>query len=319
MDPYVNVLKDVYRNARLLSKSLKKLSTFIKKIIQQMVDEETLESLTENLLAYCQGDFIREYSRLTKQQNIRIYRSFIQEQLDHFRDDPEALSQLAEHCAAEEHCSRLTGEEKVLDMIQVTRQFLSEDYDQIMRDIRHKINLYLTIAVGRARFLRTRSQDVRGNVEEAIRMMVNNMEEVGWKEELPAYMHTMFPFDRHEFLDLESLRFPSRKRSIDTRVETVYEEMTEEDIARAREEQRREAYNPYSKELAGEFLDRQMGNRQQIDGAELPLESRRDLLMSMAAVSYGEENGYQIQLEDGYFQASNMVMRNFTVKRGEKR
>jgi hypothetical protein len=62
-----------------------------------------------------------------------------------------------------------------------------------------------------------------------------------------------------------------------------------------------------------------MGNRQQIDGAELPLESRRDLLMSMAAVSYGEENGYQIQVEDGYFQASNMVMRNFTVKRGEKR
>ena len=36
--------------------------------------EESLESLTENVLEYCEGDFIREYARLTKQQNIHMYR-----------------------------------------------------------------------------------------------------------------------------------------------------------------------------------------------------------------------------------------------------
>ena len=72
-DPYINGLRAVYRNAKLLSKALKRLATFIKKIIERMVQEETMESLTENILEYCEGDFIKEYARLTKQQNIHIY------------------------------------------------------------------------------------------------------------------------------------------------------------------------------------------------------------------------------------------------------
>lgn len=44
--------------------------------------EESLESLTENVLEYCEGDFIREYARLTKQQNIHMYRSFIRSKLE---------------------------------------------------------------------------------------------------------------------------------------------------------------------------------------------------------------------------------------------
>ena len=71
-DPYINGLRAVYRNAKLLSKALKRLATFIKKIIERMVQEETMESLTGNILEYCEGDFIKEYARLTKQQNIHI-------------------------------------------------------------------------------------------------------------------------------------------------------------------------------------------------------------------------------------------------------
>lgn len=80
-DPYVMALKRIHSDSKRLAKALKKLSTFIKRIIEKMVREESLESLTENILAYCEGDFIKEYSRLTKEQNIHIYRRFIKEQL----------------------------------------------------------------------------------------------------------------------------------------------------------------------------------------------------------------------------------------------
>lgn len=39
-----------------------------------MVNEGTFESLTENIIEYCEGSFIKEYTRLTKQQNIHVYR-----------------------------------------------------------------------------------------------------------------------------------------------------------------------------------------------------------------------------------------------------
>lgn len=42
-----------------------------------MNHEGSLESLTENIISYCDGDFIKEYSRLVHQQNIHIYRNFI--------------------------------------------------------------------------------------------------------------------------------------------------------------------------------------------------------------------------------------------------
>ena len=92
-----------------------------------------MESLTENILEYCQGDFIREYSRLTKQQNIHIYRSYIRAELEGMRNDPALFARIAEGCCREEELDAEAGRERVLDMLQTMLQFFSEDYDQLMR------------------------------------------------------------------------------------------------------------------------------------------------------------------------------------------
>ena len=65
-------------------------------------------------------------------------------------------------CAKEEELEHIEAENKVLDMIQTILQFFSVDYDQIMRDIKHKINIYLQIAIGRARFLQNRDSECAG-------------------------------------------------------------------------------------------------------------------------------------------------------------
>lgn len=53
-----------------------------------MLHEGTLVSLTENIIAYCDGDFIREYSRLVKQQNIHLYRICITQELERLKGEP---------------------------------------------------------------------------------------------------------------------------------------------------------------------------------------------------------------------------------------
>ena len=133
-----------------------------------MVKEETLESLTENLLEYCDGNFIREYARLTKQQNIHIYRSFIKSRLEEMQNNPELSELLYIGCALEEGIEEEKAREMVLDMLQATKRFLAEDYDRIMRDIKHKINIYLQIAIGRARFLRNHEADMRLSAPRAL-------------------------------------------------------------------------------------------------------------------------------------------------------
>lgn len=314
-NPYVDGLKNVYRNARLLSNSLKRLATFIKKIIERMVREETLESLTENLLEYCDGNFIREYARLTKQQNIHIYRSRIKARLEEMQNQPEFRELLTIGCALEEDLGEDEAREMVFDMIQATRRFLAEDYDRIMRDIKHKINIYLQIAIGRARFLRNREADMRGSVEQTLRYIVREMEQIGWKEEIPEEMQGLFSMDKYEFIDTGSIRYPRKPQSIQKEAVTELEEMSEEDVARTRAAHEKEAYNPYAKEKMKEYLETVMQGKRSIACENMPMQSKRDLLCALSAIAYSDENGYSVQVEDGYLQANAMLVRRFVVHR----
>lgn len=40
---------------------------------------------------------------------------------------------------------------------------------------------------------------------------------------------------------------------------------------------------------------------------------KEDLLMILSAVAYAEENGFKIEVEEGYFEAGKMVLRSFRI------
>ncbi len=316
-NPYVNGIKSINKNARDLSKALKKLSTFIRKIIEKMVREKTLESLTENILEYCEGNFIREYSRLTKQQNIHIYRMFIKTKLDAMIVDEDVFGRIVEDCCIEENIDFEQAQDAVLDMIQTTKRFLVEDYDQIMRDIKHKINVYLQIAVGRARFIRNREKDVRGNVERTMRFIMEELAELSMKDALPDEMDVLFTMNRHEFIDEGSIRYPRQNQTIKAPVVSEIEEMTEEAIKAAREAQQKEAYNPYSRDIMKIYLEKQMGDSKEINSDELPLISKGDMLTSLSSIAYAKDNGFCVEILDGYYEVNDMILRRFRIAREE--
>ena len=316
-NPYVNGIKSIHLNAKLLSKSLKKLSTFIRKIIEKMVNEGSLESLTENLLEYFDGSFIREYSRLTKQQNIHVYRNYIRSKLDEMRMAQELIEKLASECIAEEELEREEAQEYVLDMILSTRKFLVEDYDRIMKDIKHKINVYLQVAIGRARFLRNRETDERGNVERTVKYIVEEMKELGWEDEIPEELQILFPFEKHIFIDPASLRYPRKQQAIRQTTVTEIEGMTEEDLENARKAQEKEAYDPFSKDKMKEYLRLCMGKRTVLQAEELPMDCKEDMLAALSAVAYGDENGFDIIPQEGYLETNEMLLRRFEIVRRE--
>lgn len=316
-DPYIDVLIQVNRNARMLSKALKRLATFIRKIIERMVNEGTFESLTENIIEYCEGSFIKEYTRLTKQQNIHVYRGIIRKQLDRLQSEPEIFELLVIGCVVEEEISEQEAEEKVITLIQSTKRFLTDDYDRIMKDIKHKINIYLHVAVGRMRFIYNRGIDIRGSVENTIQYIIEEMQDIGMKDDMPQDMNGLFLLDRNEFIDMSSLRYPRKQQQIRKMTVTDIEEMTEEQIEEARQAQRREAYNPYSREKMKAYVEQLMGEQTFIDSAHIPIRSKNDILASLSAVAYSGENGYVVELEEGYMETEQMLLRNFTIRKEE--
>ena len=318
INPYIDVLLLVNRNARMLSKALKRLSTFIRKIIERMVNESTFESLTENIIEYCEGSFIKEYTRLAKQQNIHIYRGIIKKQLDRLLSDKEIFELLVIGCVVEEDLSEEEAEEKILSLIQTTKRFLTDDYDRIMKDIKHKINIYLHVAVGRMRFIYNRGTDIRGSIENTVKYIIEEMQELSMKEDMPQNMKGLFLLDKYEFIDLASLRYPKNSQQIKQATVTEIEEMTDEQIEEARKAHKKEAYNPYSKEKMRAYVERLMGTRKCIASKNIPFRSKDDVLANLSAIAYSGENGYIIELEDSYMETEQMLLRNFIIRKDEK-
>ena len=312
-DPYVNAIKQVYRNAKALSKSLKRLSTFIRKTIEELTKEVSLETLTENLLEYCNGDFIREYARLTKQQNIHIYRNRIRQMIDQMVNDSELYETIVLGCAIEEGLPETKAEEFVYDMVDATKRFLSEDYDRIMGDIKHKINMHIHIAVGRIRFIRNHGTDSRGSVEQFIKILKDELSELGMKDELPDEMMELFRIDKHEYIDTSSIRYPRKNRIIKKTIVSEIEILSEEDIIEAKLQQEKEAFNPYSKEKMKQYMSELFGYKQELLAEEIPMGNQEELLAAVSAVAYGSENGYDVEVKDGYIESGDMLLRRFVV------
>lgn len=316
-DPYVGALKNVYKNAKLLSKSLKKMSTYIRKIIEKIMKEISYESLTENIIAYCDGDFIKEYARLTKpQNNIHIYRGKIITMLEHMKNDEDIYELITIGCVNEEDIEEWEAQEKIDLMFETIKKFLRDDYLRIIADIKHKLNLYITMALGRLRYLKNHEVDMRGHVERTLKYMLDMMTEVGLKEELPDQMSEMIRINENKYVDIQSIRMPQNRRRVRRQSVTEIETLTDEELSNFKKIYEKEAKNPYSKKITRQYIKTLMGNRHELTSADVPLETKEDLLMILSAVAYAEENGFKIQIEEGYFEVGNMVLRSFKIMEG---
>lgn len=313
-DPYVGALKNVYKNAKALSKSLKKMSTYIRKTIEKLMKEVSYESLTENIIAYCDGDFIKEYARLTKpQNNIHIYRGRIITMLEQMQNDDEIYELITIGCVNEEDIEEWEAQEKIDLMFDTIKKFLKNDYLRIIADIKHKLNLYITMALGRLRYLKNHEVDMRGHVERTLKYMLDTMTEAGLKEDLPEQMSEMIRINQIKYVDVQSIRMPQNRKRVRQCSVTKIETLTAEDLHNLKIAYEKESKNPYSKKITKQYLKNLIGSRHELSSDTVPLESKEDLLMILSAVAYAEENGFKVELEDGYFETGKKILRSFKI------
>jgi len=313
-NPYVGALKNVYKNAKSLSKSLKRMSTYIRKTIEKLMQEVSYASLTENIIAYCDGEFIKEYTRLTKpQNNIHIYRGKIIDMLEEMQNDLEIYKQIAAGCMREEELGEWDAQEKIDSMFDSIKKFLRDDYLRIIADIKHKLNLYITMALGRFRYLKDHEVDMRDKVEKTLKYILEKMDDLGMKEELPEQMSELVRINQNKYIDVQSIRQPRNRSQVRKQFVAETEALTTEDVDDLKKIYEREARNPYSKKITKQYLKTLMGEKKVLKSDELPLNSKEDLLLALSAVAYAKENGFFVEQEDGYFEMGNMILKSFRI------
>ena len=86
----------------------------------------------------------------------------------------------------------------------------------------------------------------------------------------------------------------------------------------AREEHERAAYNPYSKEKMKDYLEHVMVVRSRYKVTNFRWKAKRDLLCALCLRRRTAENGYTIQLEEGYMKTNGMILRRFQISKEEE-
>lgn len=145
--------------------------------------------------------------------------------------------------------------------------------------------------------------------------IANVLKEVkaGLKEELPNQMSEMIRINQNKYIDAQSIRMPQNRKRVRQQSVTEIETLTEEDLYNLKKVYEKEAKNPYSKKITKQYIKTLIGNRHELSSAEVPLETKEDLLMILSAAAYAEENGFKIEIEEGYFEAGKMVLRSFRI------
>ena len=103
-NPYALMLKPVYDNATGLYDALQDLNTYLKDIIKRMGSHTTYEELFENLSDYVEGMFLKQYSRLIR-QNVHSYGAVIIRVLGEVREEPAMVQKLIDGYKTENDCN----------------------------------------------------------------------------------------------------------------------------------------------------------------------------------------------------------------------
>lgn len=122
-------------------------------------------------------------------------------------------------------------------MFAATLRFLLDDFDKIMRDIKHKINVYLTLVIGRARFLLNHDEDMGGYVEQTLKFLIEEFHETDPDTYLINDAKSLFNIYTQTYIDKKSLSFSKSIHTIERAEATEDVQLSEDDIRQAREKQ----------------------------------------------------------------------------------
>ena len=65
------------------------------------------------------------------------------------------------------------------------------------------------------------------------------------------------------------------------------------------------------------YLEKKMEDGGEVNSDELPLNSREDMLTNLSSIAYAKDNGFSVEILDGYYEANDMILHRFRITREE--
>lgn len=306
------VLMQVRDNTDMLITGLKNLNSNIKHYIDELTKHKSVAEIMNALFNdYITNIVDKAYHRLLTSDNVSKFRPEIIDRLDSWSKSKNYIGKTAEELASIREISREDAEELVYQTIhEIVEAF--RDMDDILAEINQKNTQYQRAAINRARFLLAGSEDIRGQLKEILLYIGERMEEcqldLGGVYEL-EYMDDLLRLYSASFIDDNSFYSPveGKKEFKPQEIEMVEPDMElrQEKLRKMTEKMRR----ILSPERINEYVEGQLGDRNEMRASELTLESVDDFMKLIYVRLYGTRKNMEYRIER--MTGENKVSRNF--------
>lgn len=294
------VLLSIVENTDMLITGLKNLSSSIKHYIDELTRYKTPAEIMNVLFNdYIENIVDKAYHRLLTSDNVSKFRPEIIERLESKSRSKSYVEKACENLMSIREISKDEAEELVYYYIhQVIDAF--QNMDEILSEINHKNTQYQRAAINRAKFYLIGGEDVRGQIKEILS---------GMNEEINREEMDLSGIYRIEFMD-ELIRIYSAtvldEKSLYTPIEgkKAFEpemlQQEEPDMELRNEKMRRmleklaRVLNP---EKVNSYVEKQLGNRQEMLASELPLENTDDFVKMIYIRLYGQRKNMKYTVD----------------------
>ena len=313
------VLLQILENTDMLITGLKNLNSSIKHYIDELTKHKTVAEIMNALFNdYITNIVDKAYHRLLTSDNVSKFRPEIIERLESKSHNKKYIETASKEIAGIREVSEEDGRELVYKYLhEIIEAF--RNMDDILTEINHKNTQYQRAAINRARFLLSGDEDVRGQLKEIL---------LGINEKVNEEEMNLGGIYRIEFLD-EIVRIYSSSVIDDSslysptegRREFVPQELaeTEPDLFQRQEKIRRLAakmQSVLSPERIGRYVERQLGDREQIRAEELPLKDDEDFIKIIYVRLYGQRKNMNYKIETlEEIQVGGYHFKDFVIRR----
>ena len=294
--PYEEIILGISSNTTSLISELKRLSSSIKRKIDELTKQMTVSEILEHFTSYNNTIISQAYYRLKTSENISHFRPMILARLDSILTNTEIMQRaiVGYKIVNENERNPIedeTARERIIEIIDDVK-YNFRHLDDIIEGIDTKNTQYIKNAVNRAQFLLTSGTNTEGKLSYILKQLSDEINADGnFLAETTLAVNEIFSIYPQRFISDESLRvIPIRKDigEIDKieKTHTVSEEERKEFMRKLKERNER----IFSRKNINSYVMKLLEHTESISVTEIPVHELRDFIRIIYIVIYSSDS-----------------------------
>lgn len=311
---YHLVIEQVYKNTKMLIRSLRKMDSRIKDYINLVVETSEIKDLMNKLVDYNMEIYQPSYTKLKTSDNVNKYRLNIVTKLEEIASNEEAMNSIASGYMYKYRSRQLAMDKANRDIDEMVDVF--NMLDEYVSGIDLKNKTYINSTIGKIKFLLTEEDNIIGKLNTILKY-VKHMNSKGKVDSAMNHIKSVVNLNTIKGYSNNSLYTPRGKYS---RNEYQILDLDRFDFSGLDESIINGFHAKYDPEYIKDFILRRLDENNSLKASSiiLPDANKDDMLMLIFILIYASENNYRIEKLVDTITTDKYSMTNFMITREEE-